>query len=110
MLAKKMIVGAALGLSCAISWAEESIMIEPPPLPERLESGETIEPEINIIQHEDKTVEEYRLAGKLYAIKVTPVVGPAYYLMDTDGDGSLETTQFELSSGLLVPNWILFEW
>ena len=110
MLHKLMLLWLLIGFGIPAGWAEESIMIEPPPLPERLESGETIEPEINIIQHEDKTVEEYRLAGKLYAIKVTPVVGPAYYLMDTDGDGSLETTQFELSSGLLVPNWVLFEW
>jgi hypothetical protein len=43
-------------------------------------------------------------------IKVTPSVGKPYYLTDTDGDGSLETRQFELDSGLLVPNWILLEW
>ncbi len=110
MLHKLIILCSAIGFSMSTSWAEESVLVEPPPLPERLQSGEVIEPEINIIQHDDKLVEEYRLGGKLYAIKVTPVKGPAYYLMDTDGDGSLETTQFELGSGLLIPNWILLEW
>ncbi|GAB4289532.1 MAG: hypothetical protein Kow0083_02300 [Methylophaga sp.] len=88
----------------------KSIMEKPPVIPEPLQSGESIEPEVNIIQKEDRTIEEYRVNGRLYMIKVTPSVGKPYYLTDTDGDGSLETRQFELDSGLLVPNWILFEW
>lgn len=88
----------------------ESIMEKPPVIPEPLQSGESIEPDITIIQREDRTIEEYRVHGKLYMIKVTPSVGRPYYLMDTDGDGSLETRQFELDSGLLIPNWILLEW
>jgi hypothetical protein len=47
--------------------------------------------------------------GQLYMIKVTPSIGKPYYLMDSDGDGSLETKSFELDSGA-VPNWILLEW
>jgi hypothetical protein len=42
-------------------------------------------------------------------IKVTPAVGKPYYFVDSDGDGSLETKQFELSSDS-VPQWILFKW
>jgi hypothetical protein len=42
-------------------------------------------------------------------VKIIPAVGPAYYYIDTDGDGSLESQQFELQSGI-VPNWILFKW
>ena len=110
MLHKLMSLCTAIGLSMSISWAGESVLVEPPPLPERIQDGEVIEPDINIIQYEDRIVEEYRHGDKLYAIKVTPVVGRVYYLMDTDGDGSLETTQYELSSGLLIPNWILLEW
>jgi len=82
---------------------------KPPVIPEPLVSGESIEPEINIIQKNDRTVEEYRVNGQLYMIKVTPHVGLPYYFMDTDGDGSLESKQFELDSGP-IPNWILFEW
>ncbi len=88
----------------------ESVMEKPPVIPEPMQSGDSIEPEVNIIQKDDQLIEEYRLNGKLYMIKVTPAVGKPYYLTDTDGDGSLESRQFELDSGLLVPNWILLEW
>ena len=90
--------------------ADEAEMAQPPILPEPLMDGETIEPEINIIQKEDRLIEEYRVNGQLYMIKVTPVRGYPYYLMDTDGNGSLETKQHELDSGLLIPNWILLRW
>ncbi|NOQ94135.1 MAG: DUF2782 domain-containing protein [Methylophaga sp.] len=82
---------------------------QPPVLPEPLMDGESIEPEINIILKEDRKIEEYRVNGQLYMIKVTPTVGAPYYFMDTDGDGSLESQQHELS-GHLVPNWILLQW
>lgn len=88
----------------------ESVMEKPPVLPEPMQSGDSIEPEVNIIQEDDRIIEEYRLNGKLYMIKVTPSVGKPYYLTDTDGDGSLESRQFELDSGMLIPNWILLEW
>jgi hypothetical protein len=84
-------------------------MEKPPVIPEPLQSGESMEPDINIIQEDDRTVEEYRMNGQLYMIKVTPSVGKPYYLMDSDGVGSLETKSFELDSGA-VPNWILLEW
>jgi uncharacterized protein DUF2782 len=90
--------------------ADDTEIAQPPVLPEPLMDGETIEPEINIIQKEDRLIEEYRINGQLYMIKVTPVRGYPYYLMDTDGNGSLETRQHELDSGLLIPNWILLRW
>jgi hypothetical protein len=89
--------------------AEETYLEKPPVIPEPLADGESIEPEVNIIQKEDRTIEEYRVNGQLYMVKVTPAIGHPYYLMDTDGDGSLETTQHDLD-GMLVPNWILLEW
>lgn len=90
--------------------AEDIEMAQPPVLPEPLMDGETIEPEINIIQKEDRLIEEYRINGQLYMIKITPVIGYPYYLIDTDGNGSLETRQHGLDSGLLIPNWILLRW
>ncbi|WP_438971737.1 DUF2782 domain-containing protein [Methylophaga sp.] len=111
MFNKIAIVCAVAVLMTANVWAdEESVMEKPPVIPEPMQSGESIEPEVNIIQKEDRTIEEYRIGGQLYMIKVVPSFGKPYYLMDTDGDGSLESRQFELDSGLLVPNWILLEW
>ncbi|MCX4190760.1 DUF2782 domain-containing protein [Methylophaga sp. OBS3] len=109
MLNKIAIVGALGVLMTVAVWANEELIDQTPELPQRMESGDSIEPEINIIQQDDRTIEEYRVNGQLYMIKVIPIVGPAYYLMDTDGDGNLETTRNELDNPE-VPNWILLEW
>lgn len=105
------VCAVALTMTASV-WAQDeaSIMEKPPVIPEPLQSGESIEPEVQIIRQDDRIIEEYRVNGVLYMIKVIPTIGRPYYLMDTDGDGSLESRQFELDSGLLVPNWILFEW
>ncbi|HDZ16610.1 MAG TPA: DUF2782 domain-containing protein [Methylophaga aminisulfidivorans] len=106
----KIAIVSAVGLLMTTQvWAEDSVLVQPPVIPEPLQSGESMEPDINIIQEDDRTVEEYRVNGELYMIKVTPTIGKPYYLMDSDGDGSLETKSFELGSPA-VPNWILFKW
>lgn len=110
-MSKHLAIVCAAGLFITgTALADTSYLEQPPVIPPPLADGESIEPEITIIQQEDRTIEEYRVNGQLYMIKVTPSVGPSYYLMDTDGDGRLETRRHELDSKLLVPNWILFEW
>ena len=66
------------------------------------------EPEITIRQEADRTIEEYRVNGLLYAIKVIPKVGEPYYLVDSEGDGQLDKRQER--GRLSVPSWILFKW
>ena len=61
-------------LLVAVNVSADTQMVEPPPLPEPLQDGEVMEPEVNIIQKEDRTIEEYRHHGELYMIKVTPKV------------------------------------
>jgi hypothetical protein len=82
----------------------------PPDIPDPIQSGQAIEPEVTIIRSEDSVVEEYRINGNLYMIKITPSVGRPYYLIDQDGDGNLETRRSELGSGTVVPQWVIFEW
>lgn len=90
--------------------------IAPPGLPEpelpqpEVGNQQAIEPEVTIRRRKDRTVEEYRINNQLYMIKVTPRKGVPYYLMDSDGDGSLETRRNELDPHLLVPSWIIFSW
>lgn len=102
-----------LGLSLT-AFAEEEVKLEElpdaPPPPDTLESGEVIEPEVTIIQKEDTTIEEYRVNGNLYMVKVTPAVGPSYYLLDNDGDGKMETNMSEIYSDFVVPSWVIFSW
>lgn len=68
------------------------------------------EPEVTIIQRDHDSIEEYRLQGRLYMIRVIPRRGVPYYLVDTDGDGNLETRRNDVGEDLLVPNWTLFRW
>jgi hypothetical protein len=83
---------------------------EPPELPDPLVSGQPIEPEVTIIRTEKEVVEEYRVNGTLYQVKVTPVVGPAYYMVDMDGDGRLESRRGGIYDSGQVPQWVLFSW
>ncbi len=70
----------------------------------------TDEPEITITRSQAEIIEEYRANGQLYMIKITPRKGFTYYLVDTDGDGSLDSRKNELDEGLLIPSWTLFRW
>ncbi|HAQ50961.1 MAG TPA: DUF2782 domain-containing protein [Gammaproteobacteria bacterium] len=88
--------------------AEE--IVPPPVIPEQLQDGMSIEPDIRIISQADRTVKEYRINGQLYMIKVIPEIGYPYLLIDTDGDGAFETTRSGIGEDLLVPNWVLLEW
>lgn len=91
-------------LQVVMAAEEEQI---PPPLPEALEEG--FEPEVTIIRRKETLIEEFRRNGILYMIKITPKRGYPYYLIDSDGDGSLETRQNELGNPEVV-QWRLFSW
>lgn len=82
----------------------------PPPSLSDQEGQEEIEPEVNIIQRKDKTIEEYRVNGRLYMIKVIPKHAPPYYLVDKDGDGSMESWRSEAEPDIQIPHWVLFRW
>lgn len=82
----------------------------PPDIPDPIQSGQAIEPEVTIIRSEDSVVEEYRINGNLYMVKITPSVGSPYYMIDQDGDGNLELRKSTLGSDTVVPQWVIFEW
>ncbi len=83
---------------------------EPPTLPEPVRSGEVLEPDVTIVHGEKETVYEYRVNGELRAIKVVPDGAPAYYLVDGDGDGALDTQRHALAPDFLINSWVLFQW
>jgi hypothetical protein len=83
---------------------------EPPELPDPLVSGQPIEPDVTIIRNEKEVIEEYRLNGNLFQVKITPVIGPSYYLIDMDGDGQLESRRTGIYDSGNVPKWVLFSW
>ncbi|MCX8086047.1 MAG: DUF2782 domain-containing protein [Rhodocyclaceae bacterium] len=78
----------------------------PPPPPGFIDAPE--EPQVTIRKRGEDRVEEYRLNGKLYMIKVTPAHGTPYYLVDPKGDGGF--VREDLHTGdkpLSVPLWVI---
>lgn len=67
-------------------------------------------PGVTIIQRGQETVQEYRVGNQLYMVKVIPATGAPYYLVDDDGDGTLETRRSDLDPNVLTPQWVLFRW
>lgn len=59
---------------------------------------------------ETDVINEFRINGQLYMIRITPSKGAPYYLVDSDGDGDLETRWNELAPELLIPSWVLLRW
>lgn len=81
-----------------------------PDAPMPIESGEPMEPDITIIRRGKDQIQEYRINGELYMIKVVPAVGPAYYLIDTNGDGTMDVRESDLHRGTRINQWKLLEW
>jgi len=66
--------------------------------------------EVTIEGGKPDIVEELRVNGQLYAIRITPKRGLPYYLVDSDGDGNLETRKNDTDSDLLIPAWVIKKW
>ena len=81
---------------------------ELPPPPAVVEQNPALEPAITTRKEADHTVQEYRIRGRLYMIRVTPAHGLPYVLIDNKGDGQF-ARQDNLDSGLRVPQWVLLE-
>lgn len=77
---------------------------EAPPPPPMVDN--VPEPQVTIVKRGEDTVEEFRVNGKLYMMKVTPPHGKPYYLVDQKGDGNW-SRQDGNDSGLRVPMWVI---
>ena len=77
------------------------------PPPPAMDAGEAVdEPQVTITTQTEQTVEEYRVGGRLYMIKITPKNGKPYYLVDDRGDGKF-ARQESLDSGFRPPRWVI---
>lgn len=79
--------------------------VEPPPssVPTGAESSD----EVTIVDRTQARFEEFRRHGHLYKIKVIPRVGPAYYLIDEEGQGIWHRHD-ALDNNLQTPRWVIF--
>ena len=81
--------------------------LPPPPVLEATpDSVADDEPQVTIIKEAEQIIEEYRMGGKVYMIKITPKVGKPYYLVDDRGDGKF-VRQESLDSGFRPPRWVI---
>lgn len=99
----------ALGLSPLVLAATpgNAEPLEDVPPPPKVKSGEPLdEPEITIRKKGKDTVEEYRMHGELYMMKITPEHGVPYYLHKED-QGS-DWVNVGPTQPLAVPKWVLF--
>jgi len=101
MRAIKNLMALLLLLPAAAVWAQAG---DVPPV------GQETEPEVVITPKEQGRIKEFRVNGRLYMIEVVPEKGLPYYLIDTDGDGTLDNRQNSLESGLAIPRWTLLRW
>ena len=65
------------------------------------------EPEVSIRQQDGDTIEEYRVNGRLYKIRVIPLRGEPYILIDRRGDGAFVRHDGPGSPGLSLPMWAI---
>lgn len=79
---------------------------EPPELPD-LGGDPSLEPQVTIIKGKEETVEEYRINGQLYMIKVIPRIGKPFYLLNKRSPVG-EPHRGDLESGISVPMWELY--
>jgi hypothetical protein len=79
------------------------------PLPPKVQD-EQIEPTVTIREEEERTVEEYSYGGQIYMVKITPKGGVPYYLIDSDGDGNLETAPNKGMAPVQPVYWKIKEW
>jgi hypothetical protein len=104
-------IAAVLGLATAVSAQEPPLTPYPdtPELPPPGYPGETVEPEVTIMETDRGTVYEYRVRGRLYMVRIQPQAGPPYYLLDTNGDGIMDVRE-DRPWNNAVPQWILYSW
>ena len=79
---------------------------EPPPPPPGFELDPALEPQVTIRKRGEDTVEEYRISGKLYMMKVTPPGGRPYYLIDEIGNGTFARSDGP-GQNIRPPMWVI---
>lgn len=62
---------------------------------------------LTVYQEGDKTIEERRIKGFIYSVKVIPKQGSPYYLINADGDNN---TLQNSPPKQKIPSWTLFSW
>ena len=96
-------------LCWSMAWAQIPAPVPAPPtVPAGVDLDITPEPEVTISQREGERVEEYRIRGQLYMVKITPRQGKPYVLDKQDKDGQF-VRRDDICGTLAVPQWVIFQ-
>lgn len=82
------------------------LLEEIPPPAMSVDGEATDEPQITIVKKKGETIEEYRINGQLYMMKVTPEHGVPYYMHKEDQEGGW--LMDGVTPPLSIPKWVLF--
>lgn len=83
--------------------------LPPPPALDPNSPDDDLESQVTITKKKDMVIEEYRVGGKLFKIKVIPKVGPPYFLIDERGDGQFSRQDGPDASNLRPPQWVIHQ-
>jgi hypothetical protein len=91
--------------------AQKKAPVPPPPPMSNSSSADqmpVLKPDVTIRKEKEQTVEEYRINGELYKVKVIPKHGKPYYLLYPNGPAG-KPVRRELGE-LQTPYWVIFSW
>ena len=98
-------------LMTSVTLAEEKTAPVPPPPnlpPAAADNDDSMQADVVIRKGKDGVVEEYRVNGELYMVRITPNVGKPYYIRYPDGEKGRQIRK-DLDD-INTPYWKLFEW
>ncbi|MHB1580984.1 DUF2782 domain-containing protein [Acidithiobacillus sp.] len=104
-----LIVGTCFALGISLSaWAADNIQkLHLPTLAPEAKAGSKAEIKVP----KGSRIEEYKVNGKVYMVKVIPPKPfPPYYLEDKGGTGRFTEVPQTAAEHLSVPQWVIFRW
>ena len=106
------LISVLLLLSAAnsLAFSAEPARAEVPRPPEMSSKpyNDELEPTVTIKTEGDREVEEYRVRGRLFAMRVKVKGAPPYWLIDMDGSGRMVPGQ-GIGPTISVPKWVITE-
>jgi hypothetical protein len=109
-IVKPLVFTLSLLVISSVNFAEEKAAPVPPPpnLPPAMDDDDSMQADVVIRKGKDEVIEEFRVNGELYMVRITPNVGKPYYIRYPDGEKGKQIRK-DLDD-INTPFWKLFEW
>ncbi len=105
-LLSQLLVVTCFVVSSQASAEEEALETIDEFAPPAITNEDLTKPEITVIEKDGDVIEEYRVNGQLYMMKITPKHGKPYYMHKEDQEGGWVIAG--PNEPLSVPKWTLF--